>query len=189
MASSHGLTMGPAWSDFLKRSRDGSGSGRGSLKDVFQIVIVGLVLGHANGQEFPGAFQLALHDLVFAARGVFSMPNRSRPTVAASSAKTDAASASKQSTKRRNSDGVNRRESAGAISSRYVSGLHQQRVISSYLFAERPQPVQLLVVDLRTATHASFADLGEPFRAMIEWRVHRASASSAGNSPTPIQGF
>ena len=56
--------------ELLKRSRDGSSAGRGTLEDVFQIVIV-VDVEPANGQEFPGAFQLALHDLVFPTRGGF----------------------------------------------------------------------------------------------------------------------
>src|ERR1017187_8696328 len=58
--------------------------------------------------------------------------------------------------------------------------------ISSYLLAQRPQCVQLLVVDLRPATHACFGDLGEPFRA-IAWCVH--ALPRTGNRPTPINGF
>src|SRR5580658_6237994 len=54
--------------ELLKRSSDGSGPGRGTLEDIFQIVIV-VGVEPTNGQEFPGAFQLALHDSVFPARG------------------------------------------------------------------------------------------------------------------------
>jgi hypothetical protein len=38
--------------------------------------------------------------------------------------------------------------------------------ITSDLLAQRPQSVELLVVDLRPATYASFADFGQPFRAI-----------------------
>jgi hypothetical protein len=54
----------------LETARYVSGPGRGSLEDIFQIVIVILVQS-ADGQEFLGAFQLALHDSVFLARGGF----------------------------------------------------------------------------------------------------------------------
>src|SRR4029077_16189489 len=56
--------------EILKRSADGSRPGRGSFEDIFQIVMV-VDVEPANGQEFPGAFQLALHDSVFSARGGF----------------------------------------------------------------------------------------------------------------------
>src|ERR1700736_5502457 len=54
--------------ELLERSRDGSGSCRGTLEYIFQIVIV-VGVETANSQEFLGAFQLALHDSVFPARG------------------------------------------------------------------------------------------------------------------------
>src|ERR1700694_1729111 len=56
--------------EILERSGDGSGPGRGSLEDIFQIVIVILVQS-ADGQVFLGAFQPALHDSVFSAREGF----------------------------------------------------------------------------------------------------------------------
>src|ERR1700691_1305422 len=56
--------------ELLERSRDSSGPGRRSLEDIFQIVIV-IGVEPANGQEFLGAFQLALHEFVFPARGGF----------------------------------------------------------------------------------------------------------------------
>ena len=56
--------------ELLEWSRDGSGPGRGTLEDIVQIVIV-VGVEPANGQEFLGAFQLALHDSVFPARGGF----------------------------------------------------------------------------------------------------------------------
>src|SRR6202166_3360315 len=54
--------------EIMKRSGDGSGPGRGSLEDIFQIVIV-VGVEPANGQEFLGAFQSALYDSVFSAGG------------------------------------------------------------------------------------------------------------------------
>src|SRR5580704_12389851 len=56
--------------ELLKRSLDGGGPGRGTLEDIFQIVIV-VGVEPANRQEVPGAFQPALHDSVFPARGSF----------------------------------------------------------------------------------------------------------------------
>src|SRR5580700_3657595 len=56
--------------ELLERSRDGSGPGRGTLEDIFQIVIV-VGVETANGQELLAAFQLALHDSVFPADGGF----------------------------------------------------------------------------------------------------------------------
>src|ERR1700693_1053065 len=56
--------------EFLERSRDGSGPRRGTLEDIFEIVIV-VGVEPADGQEFLGAFQLPLHDSVFSAGGGF----------------------------------------------------------------------------------------------------------------------
>jgi len=89
------------------------------------------------------------------------MPNHSRPTAAAW-CEIDAASASEQSTERL--EWVQSKESGAAIHRPVFPAFRQQ--ISSYLLAQRPQGVQLLVVDLRTAMHAGFGDLGEPFRAI-----------------------
>src|ERR1700691_6410916 len=54
--------------ELVERSGDGSGPSRGTLEDIFQIVIV-IGVEPANGQEFLGAFQLSLHESVFPARG------------------------------------------------------------------------------------------------------------------------
>src|SRR5271165_6992608 len=56
--------------ELLKRSTDGSSPSRRTLEDIFQIVIV-VGVEPANNQEFLGAFQLALYDSVFPARGGF----------------------------------------------------------------------------------------------------------------------
>ena len=58
--------------------------------------------------------------------------------------------------------------------------------LSSYLLAQRPQRVQLLVVDLRPPSHADFADLGQPFTTIA--RCVQALAR-AGNSPASIESF
>src|ERR1022692_1155221 len=52
--------------EILEWSGNSSGPGRGTLEDIFQIVIV-VGVEPANGQEFLGTFQLALHNSVFPA--------------------------------------------------------------------------------------------------------------------------
>src|ERR1700722_18649650 len=56
--------------ELLERSWDGSGPGRGTLEDIFQIVIV-VGVQSADGQELLGTLQLAFHESVFPARGSF----------------------------------------------------------------------------------------------------------------------
>ena len=51
---------------------------------------------------------------------------------------------------------------------------------SSYLLAQRPQRVPLLIVNLRPPAHGSFGDLAEPLRT-IAWCVH--ALACAGNRP------
>ena len=50
--------------ELLERSGEGSGPGRGALKDIFQIVIMILVQA-ADGQELLATSELATHELVF----------------------------------------------------------------------------------------------------------------------------
>src|SRR5579863_7104870 len=50
----------------LERSGNGSGPGRHTFEDIFQIVIV-VGVEPADGQELLGAFQLALYEAVFSA--------------------------------------------------------------------------------------------------------------------------
>ena len=54
--------------ELLQRSGDGSGSGGRTLEDIFQIVIV-IAVEPADRQEFLRAFELSLHEAVFAAAG------------------------------------------------------------------------------------------------------------------------
>src|ERR1700686_3196384 len=58
--------------------------------------------------------------------------------------------------------------------------------ISSYLLAQGPQRVQLLVVNLCPATHAGFGDLAETLRAITR-RVH--ALARAGNGPTSVNSL
>ena len=57
--------------EILERPGHGSGPRRGTLEDIFQIVIV-VGVEPTNGQEFPRAFQSAFHDLVFPLEEVFN---------------------------------------------------------------------------------------------------------------------
>ena len=54
--------------ELLKGSTDGSGPGRGTLEDIFQIVIV-VGVEPADSQEFLGTLQLALHESIFPTGG------------------------------------------------------------------------------------------------------------------------
>src|ERR1700726_2553242 len=56
--------------ELLERSGNGSGPRRGTLEDIFQIMIV-VGVEPPNGHEFLGAFQPALYDSVFSTRGGF----------------------------------------------------------------------------------------------------------------------
>src|ERR1017187_1139741 len=166
--------------ELLERAGDGSGPGRGSLEDIFQIVIV-VGVEPANGQEFLGSLQLALDDSVFPARGGFQCQTTVGPQMPLG-AKT--MWRLHQSNEQNCPNGSNRRNLAQQVHRAVLSAFRQQ--ISSYLLAQRSQCVQLLVVDLGPAMYAGFGDLGEPFRA-IAWCVH--ALPCAGNRPTPIKGF
>ena len=102
------------------------------------------------------------------------MLNHSRPTVAAW-CENDAASASEQSTKP--PEWVQSKELPQQPHRAVFPAFGQQ--ISSYLLAQRPQCVQLLVVDLCPATHAGFADL--PFRLGGKVRKQAVWALSVRN--------
>src|SRR6202165_6160686 len=152
--------------EFLERSRDGSSPGRGTLEDIFQIVIV-VGVEPSNSQEFLGAFQLALHDSVFPARGSFQCQTTVGPQLPLG-AKT--MRRLHQSNEQNGPNGSNRRNLAQQFHGAVFPALCQQ--ISSYLFAQRPQCVQLLVVDLRPTMHAGFADLCQPL-GVKEWYGQR----------------
>src|SRR3984893_11360515 len=166
--------------ELLERSRDGSSPGRGALKDIFQIVIV-VGVEPSNSQEFLGAFQLALHDSVFPARGSFQCQTTVGPQSSLGAKTMWRLQQSNEQSRPYRSD---RRNLAQQFHRAVFSAFRQQ--ISSYLLAQRPQGVQLLVVDLRPAMHAGFCDLAEPLGA-IAWCVH--ALPRAGNRPTPIKGF
>src|SRR6266849_9876458 len=58
--------------------------------------------------------------------------------------------------------------------------------IPSYLLAQGPQSIQLLVVVFGASPHTSFADLAEPFRT-VTWCIHFVAGTR--NAPTAIQRF
>jgi hypothetical protein len=162
--------------ELLERSRDGSGSRRGTLEYIFQIVIV-VGVETANSQEFLGAFQLALHDSVFPAGGSLQCGPQ-LPLGAKTMWRLH------QSNEQNGSNGSNRRNLAQQFHRAVFSAFGQQ--VSSYLLAQRPQRIQLLVVDLRPAMHAGFGDLGEPLRA-IAWCVR--ALPRAGDGPAAVKSF
>src|ERR1700730_10349412 len=158
--------------ELLERSRDGSGPGRRTLKDIFQIVIV-VGVQPANGQELLGASQLALHDSVFPAAGGFQCQTTVGPQLSLGAKTMWRLHQGNEQSRPYRSD---RRNLAQQFHGAVFAAFRPR--ISSYLLAQRPQGIQLLVVDLRPAMHAGFADLGQPFRA-IAWCVH--TLPRAGN--------
>src|SRR6202158_1227511 len=166
--------------ELLERSRDGSSPGRGALKDIFQIVIV-VGVEPSNSQEFLGAFQLALHDSVFPAGRGLQCQTTVGPQLPLGAKTMWRLHQSNEQSRPYRSD---RRNLAQQVHRAVFPAFGQQ--ISSYLLTQRSQCVQLLVVDLRPAMHAGFADLGEPFRA-IAWCVH--ALARAGNRRTPLKAL
>src|SRR3984893_17784188 len=145
--------------EFLERSSDGSGPGRGTLEDIFQIVIV-VGVEPSNSQEFLGAFQPALHDSVFAAGRGLQCQTTVDPQLSLGAR-------TMWRLQQRNEQSLPYRRVRDGLAQHFhravFSAFRQQ--IASYLLAKRPQGVQLLVVDLRPAMHAGFCDLAEPLRA------------------------
>src|SRR6266699_3451305 len=161
----------------LERSRDGSSPGRRTLKNIFQIMIV-VGVEPPDGQELLGTFQLALHKSVFPAGGGFQCQTTVGPQLPLGAKTMWRLHQSNEQSRPYRSD---RRNLAQQTHRAVFSAFSEQ--IASYLLAQRPQGVQLLVVDLRPAMHAGFGDLGEPLRAIARC-VH--ALPRAGNRPTPI---
>src|ERR1700681_3867166 len=166
--------------ELLERSRDGSSPGRGALKDIFQIVIV-VGVEPSNSQEFLGAFQLALHDSVFPARGSFQCQTTVGPQLPLG-AKT--MRRLHQSNEQNGPNGSNRRNLSQQFHGAVFPALSQQ--ISSYLFAKQPKCVQLLVVNPRPTRHPGCAYLGQPLGAIARC-VHALACAIDG--PASVESF
>src|SRR5579862_7675435 len=115
--------------ELLKRSSDGSSPGRGTLEDIFQIVIV-VGVEPANGQDFLGAFQPAVHDSVLPARGGLQCQTTVGPQLPLG-AKT--MRRLQQSNQQNGPNGSNRRNLAQQFHRAVFPAFGQQ--ISSYLLA------------------------------------------------------
>ena len=58
--------------------------------------------------------------------------------------------------------------------------------LAPHLLAQRPQRIELLVVELRAAMHAGFGDLRQPLGTMVR-RIDLLAG--AGNGPTTVRAF
>src|SRR5258708_12969223 len=89
-----------------------------------------------------------------------------------------------QRDQQRRSDRTDPRNLAKQFPRLVLLTFHHQ--IPSYLLAQGPQSIQLLVVVFGASPHTSFADLAEPFRT-VTWCIHFVAGTR--NAPTAIQRF